>query len=111
MMEGGDEAMMDMAAGAGMETQKLENPHKYESDARSYDGWAQVPAAFLKQMIVNPYWGDLIKAEAIAWEFNPEKGPKNTDFTEAAGLVGTAVCKASTEGHNVWFSGYVGTED
>jgi len=65
----------------------------------------------LKQMIVNPYFGELMKAEALKWEFNPAKGPKTVEYTGACGLVGTAVSKAAADGQSVWLSGHVGDED
>jgi len=86
------------------------NPHKYDGDTYGYEGWAKVPAAFLKQFIVSPYVGDLVKADAINFEFNPEKA-KATDFTAIAGLVGNAVSKSAADGQEVWLSGHVGEDD
>ena len=103
MMEGGeDAAMADVDPGAGMGMDKHDcNPFKYEEDSRSYDGWEQVPALLLRSMIVNPFWGDAVKAEAIGWEFNPKKGPgccgHEPHYTGAAGLVASAVSKSATE--------------
>jgi len=45
------------------------DPGKYESDDFSYEGWEAVPAIFLKQATVNPYWGDLVKGHIINYEF------------------------------------------
>jgi hypothetical protein len=77
MMEGGDEmaaaADVDAGAGMGMEAHSS-SPFKYDTDSHSYEGWEALPAILLRNLIVNPYWGDQVKAEAIAWEFNPEKG-------------------------------------
>jgi len=125
MMEGGDEMMAEMMAATA-------SPHKYEDDARAYDGWADVPGAFLKQMIVSPYWGDLVKKEALSWEFNPKDGKVpdifgsmidvvgKVDFISgappsykgAAALVGAAVAKAQVDSAAaIFFSGHVGEED
>jgi len=132
MMEGGD-MMGDMMM--AMEGMALPNPHKYDGDAFDYAGWAKVPAALLRNMIVNPYWGDLVKAQAIGWEFNPEKGPKesgldltfgaaslatglvgigggkNMEWAGAAGLVGAAVSAAAAEGQSFFLSGHLGDDD
>ena len=134
MMEGGDEMMAGMMMGM-MEGMALPNPHKYEGDAYDYAGWAKVPAAFLRNMIVNPYWGDLVKAQVVGWEFNPEKGPKdsgfdltfgaanlatglvgvgggkNMEWAGAAGLVGAAVSAGSTDGQSFFLSGHLGNDD
>jgi hypothetical protein len=116
MMEGGDEMMMegDMMMGMGMDGMMMAgmaNPHKYDGDAKDYKGWANIPAAILKMMIVNPYFGELVKAEAINWEFNPTKGPKKPEFTAAAGLVGTGVAAGGADGQAIWLSGHLGDED
>jgi len=37
------------------------NPHNYEDDDHSYEGWEAVPGLFLKLATTNPYWGDMIK--------------------------------------------------
>jgi len=108
--EGGEEADGAAEGEKAPEEMAKENPHKYDGDSYVYDGWAKVPAAFLKQFIVSPYVGDLVKADAINFEFNPEKA-KVTDFTAIAGLVGHAVNKSAADGQNVWLSGYVGEED
>jgi len=44
-------------------------PKKSFDDSRDYEGWEQVPAAILKQWIVNPYWAEVVKAETLLWEF------------------------------------------
>lgn len=106
-------------------------PHKYEADARGYDGWADAPGAFLRQMIVSPYWGDLVKKEALAWEFNPSNGEVpdifggmmgamgklnflagEADNKGVAAMVGAAVAKAQVDSAAaIWFSGFVGEDD
>lgn len=73
MMEGGDEAAADVNPDAGMGMESS-SPFKYDGDSHGYDGWENLPAILLRNLIVNPYWGDQVKAEAIAWEFNTEKG-------------------------------------
>ena len=113
--EGGDAmAKMEGDAMAKMEggMDGMESPHKYDKDARKYEGWAQIPAMILKQMIVNSYFGELVKADALFWEFNHKKGDvKKQAYTGACGLVGTAVNKAAADGQTVWLSGHIGEED
>jgi ribosomal protein L12E/L44/L45/RPP1/RPP2 len=96
--------------GEGDKAMEKANPHKYDGDAGNYDGWAKIPAAFLKQSIVSPYVGDMIKAEAINWEFNPESA-KVSDFTAIAGLISNAAAQSAGEPAEVWLSGLVGEED
>ena len=62
--EGEDAEKKEEAAPAVM------SPEKYVADDFAYGGWETVPAIFLKQAIVNGYWGDLVKGHIIHWEFN-----------------------------------------
>jgi hypothetical protein len=97
MAEGGDEVMM-MAA-----------PDLYASDAGAYDGFENLPALILRNYVVNPYFGDLLKRDIISQEFNAS--PKFAEFTSAAMLVGMALDQAETAEKDIWFAGYLGTED
>lgn len=108
MMEGGDEMegmMMEGMEGMGM-MEPPANPHKYDDDATDCKGFANAPSAFLKQMIINPLVGDMIKAEVLNWELNPEKA-KAGDFTGIAGLVGHAVSKKQEGADAFFLSGHV----
>jgi hypothetical protein len=87
-MEGGEEGEMDMMMEGMGAMEPKADPHKYDSDAFDYAGWAKIPAAFLKQFIVSPYFGDLVKKDVINWEFNKEDGPTDSPYTGIAGLVG-----------------------
>jgi hypothetical protein len=58
MMEGGDDMM-------GM----MEEPDLYAGDSEDYSGWANLPKLLLQQATVNPYFGDLVKADTIHFEF------------------------------------------
>lgn len=110
-MEGGEEAdegkgmaemMAEMAAAADL----------YKDDPADYKGWENLPALFLREMTVNPYFGDLVKGEVIAWEFNHGKSePKSKVWAPVASLVGAAVNSGETEEKEVFFSGYLGEED
>jgi len=116
-MEGGDEM--------GMET-----PDLYAGDSAAYDGFANLPALFLRCMTVNPYFGDIVKQSLIYYEFNFGKKlipiPAFGDFTKnplsakepgteawagVASLVGCALDCAEAAETDVWFSGYLGEED
>lgn len=80
-MEGGDEVEgenkeePEKQEGEGAKTDPAPaavssmDPGNYESDAHDYTGWEAVPAIFLKQATVNPYWGDLVKGHIINNEF------------------------------------------
>lgn len=100
--KGMDEMMAEMAAAADL----------YKDDAADYAGWENLPALFLRNMVVNPYFGDLVKGEVIAWEFNHGKSePKSKDWAPVASLVGAAVNSGEAEEKEVFFSGYLGEED
>lgn len=88
------------------------DPHKYDDDGGSYDGWANVPALFIRQATVNPYWGDLVKAQLVQWEFNQGgKEPSGKEWLGAAGLITSALATAAGEEKEVWLSGHVGADD
>jgi hypothetical protein len=112
MMEGGDEMMMEgMEAMAAMEgTMEPANPFKYDTDERKYDGWNNVAGALLKNMLVNPVFGDMLKANAVSWEYNQEKGKAYPELSSAAALVSAAAAKAASGENNVFISGYVDNE-
>jgi len=86
------------------------DPGKYESDDFSYEGWEAVPAIFLKQATVNPYWGDLVKGHIINNEFAQAKATGD-DWNGAAGLITAALASATRADAETWFSGYVGEDD
>ena len=83
----------------------------YKDDSAAYDGWANFPALLLRNCIVNPYFGDLVKANLIAWEFNYKGSEPKKDFTGAAGLLSCAVNSAERAEKEIWVSGLVGELD
>jgi len=84
----------------------------YKDDPADYNGWENLPALFLREMTVNPYFGDLVKGEVVAWEFNHGKSePKSKVWAPVASLVGAGVNSGEAEEKEVFFSGYVGEED
>jgi hypothetical protein len=69
--DGGDEEEKkdDMAGAEGMADATVTDPRKEHKDDESYAGFANVPACFLRNALVNPYFGDLVKSHVINWEF------------------------------------------
>uniref|UniRef100_A0A7S3CU34 Uncharacterized protein n=1 Tax=Strombidium rassoulzadegani TaxID=1082188 RepID=A0A7S3CU34_9SPIT len=120
MMEGGDDMMM-MAP--------EEDP--YKDDAEDYKGFKNFPKLLLKQTTVNPYFGDLVKSDAIHFEFaavekggllsvkmpplNPmalmKAGAAPGAFAGAAGLLSSAVNSAEGAEKDVFFAGFIGEND
>merc|ERR1719281_786196 len=52
---------------------ELTNPHAYGDDGFDYKGVGKVPLALLRNMIVNPVVGDIVKNEVMKFEFNHAK--------------------------------------
>mmetsp|Transcript_24679 Transcript_24679/g.38392 ORF Transcript_24679/g.38392 Transcript_24679/m.38392 type:complete len:393 (-) Transcript_24679:193-1371(-) len=108
MMEGGDEGEKE---GEEEKPAAMEKPDHYKDDSAAYDGWANFPALLLRNCIVNPYFGDLVKANLIAWEFNYGNDEPKKDFTGAAGLLSHAVNTGEGDEKEIWVSGFVGELD
>ena len=111
----------------------MEAPDLYAGDSAAYDGWANLPALFLRCMTVHPYFGDIVKSALIYYEFNfggkklvplpkiglgdftknplAAKEPTTEAWAGVAALVGCAVDAAESAETDVWFSGYLGDED
>jgi len=122
MMEGGEEG----AAMMGME-----EPDLYAGDSADYKGFANFPLLLLKEMTVNPYFGELVKTDTIHFEFaavkkggfsfptldviNPmallKKGATPGAFAGAAGLVSSCVNLCEAEEKEVFFAGFAGEQD
>jgi hypothetical protein len=62
-------------------------------------------------LIVNESFYDVAKVNAVAWEFNPTKGPEDADLNQTCALVSAAAAKATVTTQTVWISGYAGAED
>jgi hypothetical protein len=43
----------------------MEAPDLYAGDSAAYDGWANLPALFLRCMTVHPYFGDIVKSALL----------------------------------------------
>jgi hypothetical protein len=103
-----EEAPMEEAMAMGAD-EMMAAPDLYASDAGTYDGFENLPALILRNYVVNPYFGDLLKRDIICAEFNAS--PNHKDFTSAAMLVGLALDQAETAEKDIWFAGYLGAED
>lgn len=86
------------------------SPEKYDADDFAYGGWETVPAIFLKQAIVNPYWGDLVKGHIVHWEFFQKKASDHT-WSAAAGFISSFIATSARTDQEAWFSGFVGDDD
>lgn len=80
----------------GLEGMEIPNPFKYDQDVRSYEGWQHLPATLLRNMMVFPAFGDIMRATAVRWEFSPKEDPKDKGLSQFAALVGAAVAKELT---------------
>jgi hypothetical protein len=123
MNEGGDDAMMGMMM-------EPEVDH-YAGDSEDYSGWANFPKLLLREYTVNPYFGDLVKADSIHFEFiavkaggfnipslnklNPmallASGIKPGSLAGAASLLSSCVNYSESDDKEVWFAGFLGEED
>jgi len=109
MMEMMDEAPVEMEGGDEMDMM-MAKEDLYASDSGAYDGWENLPALILRNYVVNPYFGDLIKRDIIAAEFKPSS-PKHKEFVSAAVMVGMALDATESTEKDIFFAGYLGEED
>jgi len=87
------------------------DPHKYSGDAFDYAGWKSFPALLLRNMIVNAAFFDEAKGNAVAWEFDFNKGPKCEKLNQTCAFVSAIAAKATKTSQTVYISGYAGAED
>jgi len=85
------------------------NPYEGIKPADYEGGYEGLPTALLNIMVAYPMVGDMIKQEALQWEFNPE-GAKAGNFTGLAGLMGNAFSE-SGENKDMWLGGHVSALD
>lgn len=115
-MEGGEdgEAAKEEDGAKGMEgmegNETKPNPFNYGEDKREYNAWDQTAAALLRNMLVNPIFGDIMKANAVSWEYNREKTTAYSDLSRACALVSAAAAQAVSGENEVFISGYVDQE-
>lgn len=102
-VDGGD------AAATAME---ITDPRKAHTDDGNFAGFAEIPACFLRNAIVNEYFGDLLKTHIIAVQFLQAKGQStNTVYAGAAGYLTSGLATSAKTESEVWFSGLVGELD
>ena len=126
MAEGGDE--MDAMMGGMMMEEEVDH---YAGDSEDYSGWANFPKLLLREYTVNPYFGDLVKADSIHFEFiavkaggfafpslsklNPMallgKGVQPGSLAGAASLLSSCVNYSESDEKDVWFAGFLGEQD
>lgn len=85
-----------------------------EIDVEEISGWENLPILLLNQAILSPYFGDLIKAQVIAHEFNTRgmiSSNSGFQYLRPAGLMSAAVRTAEKDIKESWFSGLVGEDD
>jgi hypothetical protein len=109
MMEMMEEAAVEMEGGDEMDMM-MAKEDLYASDSGAYEGWENLPALILRNYVVNPYFGDLIKRDIIAAEFKPSS-PKHKEFVSAAVMVGMALDATESAEKDIHFAGYLGEED
>ena len=96
-----------------VETMEKLDPRAAHEDAAEYKGFADTPALYLRNALVNEYFGDLIKQRIVAIQMMGAKGDDtNKALDGAAGFLtsglATTAEKPATE---AWFSGLVGELD
>ena len=104
------EMMEDAPMEEGGEEMTMAKEDLYASDSGSYDGWENLPALILRNYVVNPYFGDLVKRDIISGEFKPSS-PKHAEFVSAAVMVGMALDATESAEKDIFFAGYLGAED
>jgi hypothetical protein len=110
------EAEPEMGAGAKEGMMDLASPAKsvYDGDATDYKGFGNLPTLLLALSVKHPFFGDIVKAQLIKWEFNYESDkPTEKQFLAAVGLMdaGVELAEASGESKDVFFSGFAGADD
>jgi hypothetical protein len=117
MMEGGDEAdaaVMGDAAGMMMEAmgKTTTDPRGKHEDAAEYAGFAETPACYLRNALVNEYFGDLVKQRIVAIQFLGDKAADtNKELDGAAGYLTSGLATGEKATADAWFSGLVGELD
>lgn len=110
------EAMGDVMAEGGlmdMMMATVTDPRSAHVDDGAFEGAANTPALYLRNALVNEYFGDLIKQRIVTIQFMKAKGADtNKELDGAAGFLtsglATTAEKPNTE---AWFSGLVGELD
>lgn len=103
--DGDDKAVMDMMG-------STTDPRGKHEDAAEYAGFAETPACYLRNALVNEYFGDLVKQRIIAIQFLGEKAlDTHKELDGAAGYLTSGLATGEKEVADAWFSGLVGELD
>lgn len=89
---------------------QVTDPRSAHDDSAEYKGLENIPALFLRNALVNEYFGDLVKQEIIRIQFTG-KG-NNAELVPVAGYLTSGLrTGAGRENKEAWFSGCVGDLD
>ena len=94
----------------GMAAAAVTDPRTASTDTETYAGFANVPGCFLRNALVNPFFGDLVKSHVVHWEMFGDKASEKT-WGGVAGLLTSGIASAARADSEAWFSGYVGELD
>lgn len=89
------------------------DPRTAHVDDGEFKGFAETPALYLRNALVNEYFGDLIKQRIVTIQFLGEKGAEtNKELDGAAGYLTSGLATtAEKPATAAWFSGLVGELD
>ena len=108
---GGEDAAAAKEEGAG-DKPALPTFNPYESlDLAEIKELGKLPELILGMSVKHPYFGDIMKAQMLAWEFKTESPPESYCFATSHSLMSAAIDKAGGDSKEVWFSGLVGVDD
>lgn len=108
--EGGEEAAAeDKPAEDAAPALPTFNPFA-DMDPTSAGGLDKMGDMLTQCAIKYPFFGELVKAQLMKYEFNADCGGE-TSLAAAAGLIAAHVGAGATNSKEVWFSGLVGGDD
>jgi len=117
-MEGGEEGDMMMEGDAPMDGmmdmmgKTTTDPRGKHEDAAEYAGFAETPACYLRNALVNEYFGDLVKQRIVAIQFLGDKAlDTNKELDGVAGYLTSGLATGEKANADAWFSGLVGELD
>lgn len=119
MAEGGGDddkggmAGMDAMAMGTMMMATVTDPRSAHVDDGAFEGLANTPALYLRNALVNEYFGDLIKQRIVTIQFMKAKGADtNKELDGAAGFLTSGLATTAEKPiAEAWFSGLVGELD
>ena len=88
------------------------DPRAASTDDQEYAGWAETPACYLRNALVNEVFGDMIKQRIVAIQFQGKDGLKiHEGLADAAGFLTSGLATSEKTPGEAWFSGLVGELD